>query len=106
MRLWFFRIASLSVLLAALCGAVSASQKKKKNEEPKPQVLPLPKELPRAQVVDSRTLSFRVTPLLKTGRLSVQIKDTLANLMRDTHNATVVKLRAFVAGAGDSRRVQ
>jgi hypothetical protein len=106
MRRWIFRIALVSILLAAVSAPVSAGQKKRKDEEPKPQVLPLPKELPRAQVVDSRTLGFRVTPLLKNGRLSVQIKDTLANLLRDTHNGTIVKLRAFVAGAGDSRRVQ
>src|SRR6476469_398924 len=106
MRAWICRIALVSVLLAAVSAPVPASQKKRKDEEPKPQVLPLPKELPRAQVVDSRSLTFRVTPLLKSVRLSSQIKDTLANLLRDTHSATIVKLRAFVSGAGDSRRVQ
>jgi enamine deaminase RidA (YjgF/YER057c/UK114 family) len=78
---------------------------KKKNEEPKPQVLPLPKELPRALAVDTGVLSFHTTPLLKTGHLSAQIRETISNVIRDSRGATIVKLRAFVAGAGDSRRV-
>jgi enamine deaminase RidA (YjgF/YER057c/UK114 family) len=80
--------------------------KKKKEEEPKPQILPLPKELPRALAVDTRTIAFRTTPLLKPGRLSVQIRETLNDLIKDTRGETIIKLRAFVAGAGDTRRVQ
>jgi enamine deaminase RidA (YjgF/YER057c/UK114 family) len=44
--------------------------------------------------------------LLKTGGLSAQIRRSLTDLIRDTHGETIVKLRAFVAGAGDARRVE
>jgi hypothetical protein len=79
---------------------------KKKYEEPKPQILPLPRELPMALVADTSSLDFHVSPLLKTGRLAVQIRQSLNDLIRDTRGETIIKLRAFVAGAGDARRVQ
>ena len=101
---WLFRIVTLTAVAVLLC--LEALGSHKKNQEPKPQVLPLPKQLPMALAVDTASLSFRVTPLLRTGRLSSQIKDSLNYLMRETHGDMIVKLRAFVAGAGDSRRVQ
>jgi enamine deaminase RidA (YjgF/YER057c/UK114 family) len=99
-----FRIPALTALALVLAPGIWAGHKK--NQEPKPQVLPLPKELPMALTADTASLSFRVTPLLRTGRLTAQIKDSLAYLLREAHGETIVKLRAFVAGAGDSRRVQ
>ncbi|MGA7410491.1 MAG: hypothetical protein WBW33_08390 [Bryobacteraceae bacterium] len=96
----------LSVLIVLAVFPLLADQKKKKDEEPKTQVLPLPKEPPMALGADVESLSFRVTPLLKIGKLSAQIRDSLTELIRDAHGSTVIKLRAFVAGAGDSRRVQ
>ena len=79
---------------------------KKKDDEPKTQVLPLPKEPPMALGTDVESLSFRITPLLKIGKLSSQIRDSLNELIRDTRGSNIIKLRAFVAGAGDTRRVQ
>jgi enamine deaminase RidA (YjgF/YER057c/UK114 family) len=38
--------------------------------------------------------------------LSAQIRQSLNDLIRDTRGETIIKLRAFVAGAGDARRVQ
>jgi enamine deaminase RidA (YjgF/YER057c/UK114 family) len=102
-RLLFKTAASLVVCSAV---ALAGFGQKRKNQEPKPQVLPLPKELPRALSVDTRNIAFRITPLLKPGRLSVQIRETLSDLIKDTRGETVIKLRAFVAGAGDTRRVQ
>lgn len=96
----------LSALLLLSVFPISAEQKKKKDEEPKTQVLPLPKEPPMARGADVESLSFRVTPLLRIGKLSAQIRDSLNELIRDAHGSNVIKLRAFVAGAGDSRRVQ
>jgi len=96
----------LLALVALAIFPLSADQKKKKDEEPKTQVLPLPKEPPMALGADVGSLSFRVTPLLKIGKLSAQIRDSLNELIRDAHGSSVIKLRAFVAGAGDSRRVQ
>ncbi len=79
---------------------------RKKDEEPKPQVLPLPKEPPFALAADVESLAFRVSPLLRTGKLSAQIRDCLNEIIRDAHGASIIKLRAFVSGAGDTRRVQ
>jgi hypothetical protein len=55
---------------------------------------------------ETASLSFKVTPLLTKGHLSSQIHDTLSDLIRATKGSTIIKLRAFVAGAGDTRRVQ
>lgn len=59
-----------------------------------------------ALVADTENLDFHVSPLLKTGGLGAQIRLSLNNLIHDTKGETIVKLRAFVAGAGDARRVQ
>lgn len=80
--------------------------KKKKREEEVTQVLELPKEPPAWVVADSRRLSFHVTPLSGQGLLSQQVRDALRALFRQARGASVVKLRAFVAGSGDLRRVQ
>jgi enamine deaminase RidA (YjgF/YER057c/UK114 family) len=103
---WTLRIAAFATVLIALSSAIASGHKKKPVQEPKPQVLPLPKEPPRALAADVERITFRVMPLLYTGHLSAQIKDSLSSLLRETHGDTIVKLRAFVAGAGDSRRVQ
>ena len=105
MRRWMFRIAAAFSFLSLLAMTASAGHKKKE-DEPKPQVLPLPKELPRALPADTESLSFKVTPLMTVGHLSSQIRDTIAVLLREKRGGTIIKLRAFVAGAGDSRRVQ
>jgi hypothetical protein len=83
-----------------------SAQKHKTNEEPKPQILPLPPEPPMAVAAGTDTLDFHISPLTSTGGLSAQIRQSLNNLLRDTHGETIVKLRAFVAGTGDARRVQ
>jgi len=101
------RQTSLLMLLLMLATPESYSQKqKKKNEEPKPQVLPLPPELPMALAAETETLDFHISPLMRSGGLAAQIRQSLDDLIRDTHGETIVKLRAFVAGAGDARRVQ
>ncbi|MGA8028662.1 MAG: hypothetical protein WB992_16075 [Bryobacteraceae bacterium] len=97
--------ATAAVLLAVLAPLGIFAQRKK-NEEPKTQVLPLPPELPMALAADTDALDFHISPLLKTGGLSAQIRQSLNDLIRDTRGETIIKLRAFVAGAGDARRVQ
>jgi enamine deaminase RidA (YjgF/YER057c/UK114 family) len=92
--------------LVALAVSDLSAQRKRKYEEPKPQVLPLPPGLPMALAADTALLDFHISPLLKTGGLSAQIRRSLTDLIRDTHGETIVKLRAFVAGAGDARRVE
>lgn len=52
------------------------------------------------------SLDFHISPLLKTGGLAAQIRRSLNDLIRDTKGETIVRLRAFVAGAGDARQVR
>lgn len=78
------------------------NQKKKKAEET--QVLALPPELPNAVVAETARLAFHVSPLSAKGLLSQQTREALKNLMHASHG-NIVKLRAFVAGSGDLRRV-
>jgi enamine deaminase RidA (YjgF/YER057c/UK114 family) len=83
---------------------VAPEDKTKKKKPEETQVLALPPELPVAVVAETDRLSFRVTPLSSKGLLSQQTRDALRGLLRSNH-ATIVKLRAFVAGSGDLRRV-
>jgi enamine deaminase RidA (YjgF/YER057c/UK114 family) len=80
--------------------------KKKKNEEPPTQILPLPKEPPGAITAEVERLVFSVTPLSAKGLLSQQTRDALRAAIAGARGATIVRLRAFVAGSGDLRRVQ
>jgi enamine deaminase RidA (YjgF/YER057c/UK114 family) len=119
------RTAPLLAVLFALLAADSPAQKKKKpgsddegyipvvapeNKQKKKkdvdatQTLPPPKELPSAVTADTDRLAFGVSPLIGKGLLSQQTKEALKALLRTNHG-TIVKLRAFVAGSGDLRRV-
>jgi enamine deaminase RidA (YjgF/YER057c/UK114 family) len=80
------------------------AQKKKKEEET--QTLQVPKELPGSVVGDTRRLTFHVTPLSNKGLLSPQIREALKALAHQAGSDTVLKIRAFVAGSGDVRRVR
>lgn len=100
---------SLSAVLLSLTLIAGVSAQKKKNrkdEEPPTQVLPALPEPPDAVAAETARLSFQVSPLSNKGLLSQQVRDALKALLRDTHGAQIVKLRAFVAGSGDLRRVQ
>ena len=97
-RIW------LLALAGALAVTLSSWGKKKKEEET--QVLQLPKDPPSAITVETRRLVFHVTPLSAKGLLSQQTRDALKWLLHSTNGAAVVKLRAFVAGSGDLRRVR
>lgn len=100
------RLIATLLLLALITGAVFAAGKKKKKkeeEEPPTQVLELPKEPPVAVTGDIERLAFHVTPLSAKGLLTQQMRDSLKSLLRDSH--TPLKIRAFVAGSGDLRRV-
>lgn len=83
-----------------------AEPKKKKEEEEVTQVLELPKEPPAWVSADSTRLSFHVAPLSGQGLLSQQVRAALRALFQQVRGASIVKLRAFVAGSGDLRRVQ
>ncbi len=93
------------LVLYALAAHAGPFEKKKKSEETT-QVLQLPKDPPSAVVAETARLNFYVTPLSAKGLLSPQVRDALKALQRGVAGNTVVKLRAFVAGSGDVRRVQ
>ena len=80
------------------------TKQKKKKDENVTQTLPPPKELPGAVTAETDRLAFGATPLLGRGLLSQQTRDALKALLKTNHG-TIVKLRAFVAGSGDLRRV-
>ncbi len=82
--------------------------RKRKNDdkEPPTQVLPLPKDPPAAVSAETAKLVFHVSPLSAKGLLTQQTNDALKALMKLNRGAQMVKLRAFVAGTGDMRRVQ
>jgi enamine deaminase RidA (YjgF/YER057c/UK114 family) len=83
---------------------VLPEDKKKKKGDEATQVLPLPPELPAAVVAETDRLAFQVTPLSAKGLLSQQTREAIKNLLHSNHGP-IVKLRAFVAGSGDLRRV-
>jgi len=82
-----------------------ALKKKKKPEKEITQVLELPKDPPLALTAQSQRLVFHVSPLSSKGLLSQQTRDALKALFRSARGANIIRLRAFVAGSGDLRRV-
>lgn len=94
-------------LVALVCGlALLALPAQKKKKEEETQTLQLPKDLPTSVVGETRRLSFLVTPLTNKGLLSPQIREALKSLAHQAGSDTVLKIRAFVAGSGDVRRVR
>lgn len=78
--------------------------KQKKQKKEGEQTPPPSRELPGTVVAETDRLTFEVSPLSAKGLLSQQTRDALKTLLR-TNRGTIVKLRAFVAGSGDLRRV-
>ena len=83
---------------------VPENKQKKKKDADATQTLPPAKELPSAVTADTDRLAFGVSPLIGKGLLSQQTREALKALLRTNHG-TIVKLRAFVAGSGDLRRI-
>lgn len=100
------RLVAGILALTILSGFALAKKKKKKDEEPITQTLPLLQDPPAAVTADADRLEFRVAPLSAKGLLSQQVRDGLKALIAGARGATIVKIRAFVAGTGDMRRVQ
>jgi enamine deaminase RidA (YjgF/YER057c/UK114 family) len=85
---------------------VSTKQKKKKGDEDLTQTLPLSREAPSAVTGATDRLIFQTSPMSAKGLLSQQTRDALRSLIHTTHGLPLIKLRAFVSGSGDMRRVQ
>jgi enamine deaminase RidA (YjgF/YER057c/UK114 family) len=98
----------LSALVIALtCGwLLGAPPGQKKKKEEATQTLQLPKELPSAVTAETRRISFYVTPLSARGLLSAQVREALKGLIHQAGGAPILRIRAFVAGSGDLRRVR
>ena len=99
-------IAVSLVILIAAGAAFGSKKKKKKDQEPVTQTLPLLPDPPAATVGETRRLVYRVSPLSAKGLLTAQAREALKGLIRDHRGASIVHLRAFVAGTGDVRRIQ
>lgn len=82
-----------------------APDQRRKEEEETTQTLEIPPEPPGFITAETRRLQFTISPLSAKGLLSQQVRDALRAINRANRRATVVKLRAFVAGSGDVRRV-
>ena len=79
---------------------------KKEKKEPVNQALEVLPDPPAAILAETSRLVFHVSPLSNKGLLSQQIRDALKAIAKLSGGATLVKVRAFVAGTGDLRRVQ
>lgn len=96
---------SILIVISAL-PATAQKRQKSKDIELKRQVLEVIPELPDAIAAETGRLSFHVSPLSDKGLLSQQVRDALKAIERLNHGVPVIKLRAFVAGSGDLRRVR
>ncbi len=100
-------------ILLPLCFAVvswaqmpEVKMRKAKKEKPEiTQTLEVLPDPPQAVKVESSRLVFFTSPLSSKGLLSQQIKDALSAIRKQAKGATIVKLRGFVAGRGDARRL-
>jgi enamine deaminase RidA (YjgF/YER057c/UK114 family) len=97
----------LPLLVAFVADVLPAQRKKrnKKDEEEITQVLDLPKDPPHAVTAEPQRLGYLSAPMSSKGLLSQQVKDGLKALRSQAHGATILKVRAFVSGTGDLRRV-
>jgi enamine deaminase RidA (YjgF/YER057c/UK114 family) len=114
------RVVSVGLLCLLLLPAAASARKKKnpnefppvivkskeKEEKDITQTLPELKAPPHIVIGDSSRLAFLVTPLSAKGLLSQQTRDGFRWMLQNAHGGTVLKVRAFVAGTGDVRRVQ
>ncbi|MCS7026100.1 MAG: RidA family protein [Bryobacteraceae bacterium] len=108
MLMFIRRCLASALILALAANLLLAQRKKKKKEEPEEitQTLELPKDPPMAVVGDSQRLGFVTAPMFSKGLLSQQVRESLKALRSLVRGAQILKIRAFVAGTGDLRRVQ
>ena len=88
-------------LLIVLAGAPLTADKKKDQT----QILEVPPDPPPAVVAETRRLVFHTSPLTAKGLLSQQTREAIRAILKDNGGNQIVKIRAFVSGTGDVRRV-
>jgi hypothetical protein len=84
---------------------VAPALAKKKKPEDETQTLALPVDPPLVATGQTSRLIFNVSPLSNKGLLSQQTRDALRAILKANGGASVIHVRAFVAGSGDMRRV-
>ncbi|QOY89249.1 RidA family protein [Paludibaculum fermentans] len=101
------RAAVVLACLGALLQSQAFSQGKKKNkkDEDFTQTLAVAPDPPSAVAADTAKLSFLIAPLSAKGLLSQQTRDALKWLMQNSKGSQFVRIRAYVAGTGDLRRI-
>ncbi len=85
-----------------------AAQPKKKGKKEVPEItqtLEVLPEPPSAIAAETARLSFTVSPLSAKGLLSQQTRDAIKAIRAAAHGGALIKVRAFVAGTGDLRRI-
>ncbi|MBI3210040.1 MAG: hypothetical protein HYZ37_14235 [Candidatus Solibacter usitatus] len=95
----------LPLLIAIISGSLHAQRRRKKTDEELTQTHEIPKDPPAAVIADAQRIAFLAAPLSSKGLLSQQIRDGLKAIKGQAHGAPILKVRAFVAGTGDLRRV-
>lgn len=95
----------LALLVTLLPAALEAQRKKKPKKEEITQTLEATPDPPLAVTVETARLEYIVSPLSGKGLLSQQVRDALKSLKSQAGSRQVVKIRAFVSGTGDQRRV-
>jgi len=97
----------LSLLVGIILAVNAWPAPPQKDEEEKitqrREILPEP---PSVLTADAGRLIFRTSPLSAKGLLSEQTRNALKSIFSQNKGATIVRLRGFVAGSGDVRRVQ
>jgi len=94
------------VLQLAVPSLWAWQKKKKEKKEEVTQTLEVPPDPPPAVKAEVSRMVFHTSPLTNKGLLSQQVRDAVKALWRSNQGAQIVKIRAFVAGTGDLRRVQ
>ena len=98
-------VAALAV--AFLLQAVAAPNQRGKKKDPDfTQTLEVPPDPPLAVPAETMRLGFLTAPLTAKGLLSQQTREALKSLIASARGAQFIKVRGFVAGTGDLRRVQ
>lgn len=89
-----------------LCLSLASAAQRKKDQEPETQTLLLPPDPPAVLRAETARLAFAVAPMTTKGLLSQQAREQVKWILSRYGKERVVKIRAFVAGSGDLRRVQ
>ncbi len=77
----------------------------KKSKELPNQELDIPRDPSPFLKVETNRIGFLYSPLTEKGLLSQQTRDAIKAIRKNLKGGQIVKLRAFVAGTGDMRRV-